>query len=247
VQHSGGHGVFGGRVVEREDLEDLAQVALAAIRAEARVDGLFAEEALEVGDVGRLWLVEAEQGAAGGEVGLAPTAAKQTVVADLVEAGRQDVLQESADEFRPGQAHGFLRLGALGVFDAVVAVAEDDAVGIDGKDAVVGDGDAIHRAPEVADEVLGAVERGFGIHDPGVAVQADQQLLPVGLVVQFGRAVAELAGGAQGFEFAQEDGSEDRREGADREQEVVRRLHKTAAIAFQCAAGDEAMHMRVQL
>ena len=146
VCHSGCGGVFGRRVVEGEELEDVAQTILAAHGAEPGVDALLGEERVHVRDVGGLGVVEAEQDAAAHQIVLAPAAGEQAVVANLMEAGRQHVLQETAEEFGAGQAHALLRLGAVGVFAAVVAVAEGDAVVVNGDQAVVGDGDARHSA-----------------------------------------------------------------------------------------------------
>jgi hypothetical protein len=127
-------------------LEDVAQTILAAHGAEPGVDALLGEERVHVRDVGGLGVVEAEQDAAAHQIVLAPAAGEQAVVANLMEAGRQHMLQETAEEFGAGQAHVLLRLGAVGVFAAVVAVAEGDAVVVNGDQAVVGDGDARHSA-----------------------------------------------------------------------------------------------------
>ncbi len=78
-------GEFGRRVVEGEELEDVAQVALAAGGAAAGVDALLGEE---LGDVGGIEVCKAEQGAALRQVLLAPPTGEQAVVADLVEARR---------------------------------------------------------------------------------------------------------------------------------------------------------------
>src|SRR5712692_11103580 len=57
-------------------------------------------------------------------------------IASLVEAGRQDVLEEAPDELVAG--HGFLALAVGGA--VLVAIAH--GLVVDGQDAVVGDGDA---------------------------------------------------------------------------------------------------------
>jgi hypothetical protein len=133
------------------------------------------------------------------------------------------------------------------VLAAVVAVAEGHPAVVEVEDAVVGDGNAIDVAPEVADEVLRGVEGGLGMDDPVVAVQADQQLLPVAVVGQLGRAAGEGADGAQVLQGAQEDGAEHRREGERGEEEVLRCPDEGAAVALERAAGDQAMHVRMQL
>ena len=58
------------------------------------------------------------------EAGLAGGAGEQAVVADAVEAARQDVEQEAADELVGGERHDLLAVGAVA---AIVLVAEGDA------------------------------------------------------------------------------------------------------------------------
>src|ERR1700720_1507727 len=58
----------------------------------------------------------------------------QAVIADLVEAGRQDVLEEAPDELVAGD--GFLTLAVGGA----VLVAIGHGLVVDGQDAVVGEG-----------------------------------------------------------------------------------------------------------
>jgi hypothetical protein len=132
-------------------------MALAIARSKARVDCLFAEEVLD--------------------------AAEQAVIADLVKAGRQDALEETADEFGAGKAYALLRLWAVGVFEAVVAIAEGDAVLVNGDQAVVGGGNADHIAPKVADQVLRLGEGFLSVDNPVVVVQAHYQSIPLGVKV----------------------------------------------------------------
>jgi hypothetical protein len=63
--HSGGGGVFVGRVVEGEDLEDVGAGGPCRSAGRGWDRWPVCEEVVEVGDVGRLGLIEAEQGAAG--------------------------------------------------------------------------------------------------------------------------------------------------------------------------------------
>lgn len=58
---SGRNGEFRWRIMEREDLIDGVQVAFAAHRAEAVVDALLGEVGVEVGNVGRFGIGQAEQ------------------------------------------------------------------------------------------------------------------------------------------------------------------------------------------
>ena len=66
------------------------------------------------------------------------TRVPQPVVADLMEAHGQHVLKKTANELLGRKGHRF-PTGVPGVL-----VAEGDLAAFDGKDAVVGDGDAVH-------------------------------------------------------------------------------------------------------
>ena len=72
----------------------------------------------------------------------------QAVIADLVEAGWQDVLEEAPDELVAGD--GFLALAVGGA----VLVAIGHGLVVDGQDAVVGDGDTEGVAGEIVERGL---------------------------------------------------------------------------------------------
>jgi len=77
------------------------------------------------------------------------------LIADLVESGRQDVLEEAPDELVAG--HGFLALAVGGA----VLVAVGHGLVVNGQDAVVGDGDAEGVAGEIVKRGLLSAKR-FG-------------------------------------------------------------------------------------
>src|SRR6201997_3384463 len=85
----------------------------------------------------------------------------QAVIADLVEAGRQDVLEEAPDELVAGD--GFLALAVGGA----VLVAIGHGLVVDGQDAVVGDGDAEGVAGEIVGGGLLALAPWRDVNDPG--------------------------------------------------------------------------------
>ena len=58
---SGRNGELRWRIMEGEDLVDVVHVAFAADRAEAGVDALLGEVGVKIGNVGLLWIGEAEQ------------------------------------------------------------------------------------------------------------------------------------------------------------------------------------------
>src|SRR5438132_1843805 len=85
----------------------------------------------------------------------------QAVIADLVKAGRQDVLEEAPDELVAG--HGFL---ALAVGGAVLVTIGHGRV-VDRPDAVVGDGDAEGVAGEIVERGPLSLAPWRDVNDPG--------------------------------------------------------------------------------
>src|SRR6516164_7920525 len=84
----------------------------------------------------------------------------QAVMADLVEAGRQDVLEEAADELVAGD--GF---GALAVGGAVVVAVGHGCV-VESQDAVVGDGNAEGVTGEIVESGPLSVAPRRDVNDP---------------------------------------------------------------------------------
>src|SRR5215218_9383227 len=74
------------------------------------------------------------------EARLARGPGEQAVVADAVEAARQDVEQEAADELVGGKGHDLLPVGSV---TAVILVAEGDAGLVEGEQAPVRNGDPV--------------------------------------------------------------------------------------------------------
>jgi hypothetical protein len=76
-----------------------------------------------------LYRQHVEQAAGSGNVVGARAAGEQAVVTDAVEARRQDVDQESADELAGGECHDLL---AITTFGAIVLPSEGDAIAVAG-------------------------------------------------------------------------------------------------------------------
>ena len=87
-----------------------------------------------------------EQFAGPGDVVGARAAGEQAVVADAVEAGRQHMDEEAADELVNGERHHLISIGA---FDPVVLALEGDVVVVECDQSAVGDGDAVGVARQV--------------------------------------------------------------------------------------------------
>jgi len=78
---------------------------------------------------------------------------EQAEVADAVEAVRQCVQQEAADELGRTQRHHAHRIAM-----AIIAPAEGDGVIIEVDEAAVGDGDAVGVAAKIGQHVLRRTE-----------------------------------------------------------------------------------------
>lgn len=101
---------------------------------------------------------------------------KEARVADAMEAGRQDVDQEPADELIRGQAHD---LHAISAFDAVVFPPEGHSVGICADEAMVGDRHTVRVTAEVGQHGLRPAKGRFGIHHPvGFAQRVRVSVIP---------------------------------------------------------------------
>src|SRR5262245_18903657 len=81
---------------------------------------------------------------------------EQAVVADAVEAARQDMDEKAADELGCCEGHALVSIAAL---DPVVLPLEGDALLIERDQAAVGDGDAMGVARQIGQHRLGAAER----------------------------------------------------------------------------------------
>src|SRR5881628_1104811 len=163
---------------------------------------------------------------------------EQAVVADLDEAGGQDVQQEAADELVGGKR------GALAVLGG-----EGDAASIEGDEALVGDADAVGVAAEVVEDLRGAAEGRLAVDDPGLAIE-------VVLELGEGGGVGEVSAGAVELEFAalagasergEELAAEEPRHDGDREEEAAAPAgrHPAGTVGSEAAAGHDAVQVRM--
>src|SRR5271156_651234 len=86
---------------------------------------------------------------------------EETELANAMEAIRQGVQQEAADELVGVQPHGL-----DGAAVAIILPGKSDMVVLAGLDAAVGDGDAMGVAAEIGENLRGAAERLLAIYDP---------------------------------------------------------------------------------
>ena len=57
----------------------------------------------------------------------------------------------------------------------IILPAEGDLIVLESDEAMVSDGDAMGIAAEIAEDMMRATKRGFGIDDPFLAVQGAQE------------------------------------------------------------------------
>ncbi len=153
------------------------------------------------------------------------TGGVKSVVANLDEARRQDVLHEAREQLV--SRHGD-RPPVLG--------AEGDAAFVHRDEALVGDADAVGVAAEVANDLLGSTEGTLGVDDPGLAVER----------AQVDAADVEAPGHVRMLDRREHLAAEQIAHDAHREEEVAARTHPARVIVREPAAGDDGVHVRME-
>ena len=100
----------------------------------------------------------------------APAIGEESEVTDAHEPSGQHMQKESPQELGGAERHLAL-LAAVGV----VLPAKGDVLFLEGQQAMIGDGDAMGVAAEIAQHLHRSTEGGLGIDDPVVAVQAAEE------------------------------------------------------------------------
>ena len=118
---------------------------------------------------GRSWIVQ-QQTLTAGQEGSTATISQEAEGADADKAAGQYMKQEAAQELLRRKGHHPLPISV-----GVIFPAERDLVVFEGDQAMVGDGDAMGVAAEIAEEVMGAAERWFGIDHPVLTEQGAQE------------------------------------------------------------------------
>src|ERR1700687_2022830 len=99
-------------------------------------------------------------------------AGEEAVVADAVEARRQDMHQKAADELVRGKRHHLVV--SLLAFETIILPLEGNVLVVGRDQAAVGDGDAVGVARKVAQHFLRSPEWALGIDDPVFVAQRRQ-------------------------------------------------------------------------
>jgi hypothetical protein len=118
------------------------------------------------------WTAWREQLAHPGDVMRADAAGQQAVVANAMEAARQDVNEKAADELGDGKRH---RLLAIAPLDPIILPSECDGAVSERDQPAVGDGDAMGVARQIGQNGLGSAEGSLGIDDPFDPAQRRQK------------------------------------------------------------------------
>src|SRR5262252_4493457 len=138
------------RCTAREEFDD--DHAPAAARTRMR------ERLVVLGEVGGLvlWLWSGEQVTGARDIGGARGFGEQAIVAYAVEAVRQHVDEEAADEVVGCERH---TLVAISTFDAIVLPPEGDAPVVEPDQSAVRDGDAVGVARQIGAKALAWARR----------------------------------------------------------------------------------------
>ena len=169
---------------------------------------------------------------------------EQAVMPDPVEAARQDVAQEAADELVGGQRRDLL---ALATVAAIILVPERHAGLVEGDEAPVRDGNAVRVAREIGQHRLRPDKGRLGIDHPAL-LSDGRQMLQEGLArgqTHQGAEEAQPAGIEQRQEAREEQPAEQCPQHAHRQQECGARRDPARAVERDAAAGHDHVHMRM--
>ena len=122
----------------------------------------------------RRWHIE--QLAAQRELFSAMAIRKQSVIANPMEAVRQNVKEEAAYEFTRLQCHDVIAVAIL--------AAEADVAPVHTEQPIVGDRDAVRVARKIGQHPFGTGEGPFGVDDPVGSAQGCESGGKCGLVVE---------------------------------------------------------------
>ena len=89
---------------------------------------------------------------------------------DANEAAGQHMQQETAQELLRTERHHSLLITV-----GIILPAESNLIMLEGHEAMVSDGHAMGIAGEIAEDMMGTAERGFGIDDPVLTEQGTQE------------------------------------------------------------------------
>ena len=165
-------------------------------------------------------------------------------MADAVEAARQHVEEEAADELVGRERHGPEPVAAFG---PIVLPLEGDALVVERDEPGVRDRDAVGVAGEIGEDGLRPGERPLGVDHPLGAAQRRERGVEGALLAE-GREVAEedeAAGRMQGCEPFEEEPAEETRQHPHGQEEAGLAGDPARTVRRQAAAGNDDVDMRV--
>ena len=127
--------------------------------------------------------------------------------------------QEPADKLLGLEGHGF-----LAVMVGIIAPEEGNLAILEGEEAIIADGDSVGVSAEVGKNPLGAIEGGFAIDDPLLAVEKPHKGLEVSGIFEMTKRVweKEIPFFEAILEEIQELPSEQSRQDPDRKEKAFR-------------------------
>src|SRR5437868_3977207 len=176
---------------------------------------------------------------------------REAVMADAVEAVRQGVKQEAADELEGVESH-HLRFAVM----AIILPAEADAAICQADEPRIGAGEAMRIATETSQHLLWSTEGRLGIDDPLDATDFGKATSEGGLLGESGEITekAEIAGVEGGLEVFEEEPTEEPRQHAHRQEEAWPASDPACApglrrgrLERQAATGHDTMQVRVMM
>src|SRR5215831_12991221 len=130
----------------------------------------------------------------------------------------------------------------------IILPAECNLLAIEGHEAVVGDGDAVSVAGEIAEDMMGTAEGWFGIDDPVLAEQGAQESAEGFLVLQRSKRAREddLALLESSLESGDELTAKDATEHAHRQEEGIARVDPARVVGRKTSGGNQTMQVRME-
>ena len=168
---------------------------------------------------------------------------EQSEVADAHEASGQHVEEEAAQELCSRKRHDAL-LAAMGI----VFPAQADALSVEGQQAVIGNGDAMGVAAQVAEHMCGSAEGRLGIHDPLLFAQLVQQFCEQFPILKHsgGTTAVQRSVAVEALEREEELVAKDAAEHRNGQQEAGMGMDPGLVVGGESSGGDDTVDMRVE-
>jgi len=148
-------------------------------------------------------------------------------MADAHEAFGQHMEEEAAQKLGGRQGHDALLTSV-----SIILIAEGNAFPIEGQQAVIGNGDAMGVAAQIAEHMSGSAERWLGIDDPLLVLQSLHQgfkQLPV-LEGGGGTAAVQRSVAVEALQCEEELVAKDAAEHRNGQQEAGMRMYPTLVV-----------------